>query len=328
MINKIEENVKILLKDIFKNGDTIVSYRNSGTPEIKTPLFIRNKNDIDFLTIDNFNVNNLSVYLSKFEQGEIGLAENNGRIIITTKPCDAKSIIQMISDEQIDKEKIILVVYECDGVIDLKKLSKSAGEIRQVETNEEYVNFTKLNGETGKVKLISVLLDKCLNGNCNLPYFYNYYFVGNEISFKERINKRSKPRKLIIQKLKNKEELKKMVEDEISKCIRCNACRNICPACFCSDRCVFDKPKLPVELLEKDVSLTENLLFHLIRFYHVFPNCTGCGECERVCPQGIKLNIFYKYINEIVSTEFGFIPGSTDSARQPLLSHRLGEDLV
>lgn len=328
MISKIEESIKTLLRNIFKEGDTIISYRNSGTPEISTPIFIRNKNDIDFISINNFNLNNLSTYLSKFEQGEIDLAKNSGRVIITAKPCDAKSILQMIADEQIDKEKLVLVVYDCDGAIDLEKLSKSAGEIRQVEVDEEYVSFTKLNGEIGKVELTSILQDKCFYGNCDLPYFYDYYFVGSEKQFKERIKKRRKPKELIIQKLKCKNELKSIVEKEISKCIRCNACRNICPACFCSEKCIFDKPKLPVEFLEKDVSTSENMLFHLIRFYHVFPNCTGCGECERVCPQGIKLSIFYKYINEVISSEFGYIPGSTESARQPLLSYRLGEDLV
>ena len=31
-------------------------------------------------------------------------------------------------------------------------------------------------------------------------------------------------------------------QKELSKCIRCNACRNVCPACSCR-KCVFDSNK-------------------------------------------------------------------------------------
>ena len=30
-------------------------------------------------------------------------------------------------------------------------------------------------------------------------------------------------------------------QGELSRCIRCNACRNVCPACTC-EKCVFDNP--------------------------------------------------------------------------------------
>lgn len=328
MISKIELGVKNAVKQLFKENDTIISYRNSGIPEITTPFIIRNKNDIDYLSIDNFCTNNLSVYLSKFQQSEIGALINNGRLIITAKPCDAKGVLQMISDEQIDKDKLVLIVYECDGVIDTKKLKREVGEIRQISVSNEEVNYTKLSGEEDKISIHKVLRDKCLEGSCDIPYFYDYYFVGDEKRVRERIKNIKKPHKLPIQDLKGKAELKKIIDEELSKCIRCNACRNICPACFCSERCIFDKPKLPVGFIDKDVNLNENLIYHLVRFYHVFPNCTGCEECERVCPQGIKLSLIYKYINEVLYKEFGFSAGSTDSARQPLLSYRLGEDLV
>ncbi|URW87892.1 4Fe-4S dicluster domain-containing protein [Blautia wexlerae] len=28
-------------------------------------------------------------------------------------------------------------------------------------------------------------------------------------------------------------------------------------------------------------------MFHIIRAFHVAGRCTDCGECDRVCPQGI-----------------------------------------
>jgi formate dehydrogenase subunit beta len=66
----------------------------------------------------------------------------------------------------------------------------------------------------------------------------------------------------------------------------------------------------------------------MIRFHHVAPNCTGCGECERACPKNIPLHIFYEYFNRLMEEEFDYQPGKTNDERQKLLSYNLGEDLV
>lgn len=90
----------------------------------------------------------------------------------------------------------------------------------------------------------------------------------------------------------------------------------------------MDKPKLAVPYIRKEITLHQIFLYHLIRFYHVAPNCTACGECERVCPQGIQLSIFYRYLHRMNRNEFGSEPGASDTQKQKLLSYRFGEDLV
>ena len=88
---------------------------------------------------------------------------------------------------------------------------------------------------------------------------------------------------------------------ELSRCIRCNACRNVCPACSCLT-CVFDNPKSGVDSKANTDDFEENL-FHIIRAFHVAGRCTDCGECTRVCPQNIPLHLlnrkFIKDINEL-----------------------------
>ena len=90
-------------------------------------------------------------------------------------------------------------------------------------------------------------------------------------------------------------------QKEFSRCIRCNACRNICPACTC-EKCVFDNNNLYTSQKVAETSFEESL-FHIIRAWHVAGRCTDCGECSRVCPQGIPLHLlnrkFIKDINEI-----------------------------
>ena len=78
-------------------------------------------------------------------------------------------------------------------------------------------------------------------------------------------------------------------QGELSKCIRCNAWRNVCPACSCN-KCVFDSDRFDTAQKANSDSFEEQM-FHIIRAFHVAGRCTDCGECSRVCPQGIPLHL-------------------------------------
>lgn len=326
----VNQQLISFLKQEFKPGDTIISYKESGTPGIMTPFFVQSKDEIEKITINSFCVNNLAVYLSEFFQSEYYDKTKKGRIILSVKPCDAKSVVQMISDAQISIDKILLIVLECDGVITPKQIKD--------KIQQEFVNIvTKGNNFIVTLQdkqVISIASEDLKNGKCkegllcDLPTYYDYYFIGNEKSAKADKKSKVSPEAPLIQDCISKEEYKMMIENELNKCIRCYACRNICPACFCSDKCIIDKPKLAIPFLDKEVNLANNTLFHMIRFNHVAPNCTECGECERVCPQEIKLSIFYRYFNRFMKKEFGFVPGESDLERQKLLNYRFGEELV
>ena len=110
-------------------------------------------------------------------------------------------------------------------------------------------------------------------------------------------------------------------QNEFSRCIRCNACRNVCPACTC-EKCVFDNNALYTSQKVAETSFEESL-FHIIRAWHVAGRCTDCGECSRVCPQGIPLHLlnrkFIKDINEIYGE---YQAGSDLETRPPMLTFK------
>ncbi len=64
-------------------------------------------------------------------------------------------------------------------------------------------------------------------------------------------------------------------------------------------KCVFDSTKFD-SAQKANVDSFEEKMFHIIRAFHVAGRCTDCGECSRVCPQGIPLHLFNrKFIKDI-----------------------------
>ena len=109
-------------------------------------------------------------------------------------------------------------------------------------------------------------------------------------------------------------------QKELSKCIRCNACRNVCPACSCR-KCVFDSTKFDSAQKANSDSFEEKM-FHIIRAFHVAGRCTDCGECSRVCPQGIPLHLFNrKFIKDIDQFYGEYQAGEDTDSKGPLTNY-------
>ncbi len=62
----------------------------------------------------------------------------------------------------------------------------------------------------------------------------------------------------------------------------------------------FDSNKVRQRAERRTPDSFEEKMFHIIRAFHVAGRCTDCGECSRVCPQGIRLHLFNrKFIKDI-----------------------------
>ena len=106
----------------------------------------------------------------------------------------------------------------------------------------------------------------------------------------------------------------------LSRCIRCNACRNVCPACTC-EKCVFDNDDSGIAQKAAADSFEENM-FHIIRAFHVAGRCTDCGECSRVCPQNIPLHLLNRKFIKDIDTFYGDVSGGRGH-REPRTADQL-----
>jgi len=104
--------------------------------------------------------------------------------------------------------------------------------------------------------------------------------------------------------------------NEFSRCIRCYACRNVCPACFC-ERCFVEETEPPWVL--PIPRWQDSLMFQVVRNLHVAGRCTDCGECERACPVGIPLRSLAREMYDIVGELFSYRAGM-DKEAPPLLA--------
>jgi ferredoxin len=107
----------------------------------------------------------------------------------------------------------------------------------------------------------------------------------------------------------------------LSRCIRCYACRQVCPMCYCEE-CIADKSR--PRWIGRSPTLRGNLAFHSIRAFHLAGRCTGCGECGRACPMGIPVDLISRFLTLRVEEAFDYVPGLDD--REPFFVEHTERD--
>ena len=75
---------------------------------------------------------------------------------------------------------------------------------------------------------------------------------------------------------------------QFSKCIKCYACRQVCPMCYCR-RCIVDVNQ--PQWINTSSHTLGNFEWNIIRAFHLAGRCVACGGCDRSCPVNIPLRL-------------------------------------
>lgn len=244
--------------------------------------------DYEGFVYDGFCAANLCKYM-------IAETKKEGKVLLLLKPCDSRGLALLQKEHRIKRENIYALGIPCAGKMDIGKIrAKTAGGILSVREEAETVVVRTFSGETAIPKE-AVLLDKCLacggkeHTGCDelfLSELSQETAAGDKFECVEKIERLSA------------QERFSFWRSQLSQCIRCNACRNVCPACSCV-KCVFDNSRSGMDS-KANADEFEEKLYHIIRSFHVCGRCMDCGECSRVCPQKIPLHLLNrKYIHDI-----------------------------
>ncbi|MBE7081147.1 MAG: 4Fe-4S ferredoxin [Clostridiales bacterium] len=289
----------------------VLGYKKGDLSYDITPALFTSKEQLEKeFVFNDFCAANFAKYLVKETKNQ-----TEGKVLVFLKPCDTYSFNQLLTEHRFDREKVYAVGISCDGMIDINKIKAIVGDgIISVETDEKIKVNTLYDG-VKELDKNDVLLERCANCKSKKHVAYDELLgEDGEVLDSNRFDQVAELEKM------SADERFAFWQNELSRCIRCNACRDACPACTC-EKCVFDNPNSGVENKSPANSFEEQM-FHIIRAFHVAGRCTDCGECSRVCPQHIPLHLLNrKFIKDINEFYGDYQAGAIVGSRAPLVNY-------
>jgi formate dehydrogenase (coenzyme F420) beta subunit len=295
MNDNMENTLRHKAKELLEKGDVkvVIGYGWNKRKTYITPVFITKPEDVEKLVFNPLCVNNLSLYLTKKFPDIKAL----GKPAIVAKGCDIKTIAVLISESQVKREDVVILGMACNGVVYKQELWK--GELKP-----------------------EIMPTKCHNCDVRNPHIADS-IIGEKISFTPP----DEPSGMVFDKIKELDR-KSGAErwnfwlEHFSRCVKCYACRQICPLCYC-ERCIAEK-NIP-QWIETSSHPRGNLAWNLKRAMDLSGRCTFCGECERVCPVNIPLNLVNQKLTLVVKDAFGHKAGYDEKEHPPMIVFNLDD---
>ncbi len=298
--------------------DFVLGWARGFDPLHATPVTVRTEADLEKLIFDPTCVQNLATSLYGLRGKRLG---------VVVKGCDSRSITQLLLEGLWERENLVVFGLPCDGVIDLAKVrvKLDIAEVQGVAfegEGEARIARLALPGGEKVVPLKDILADKCLR--CRYPNpVISDHLIGPELAPWE--GEDTYPDLAALEKLSTQERFD-FWKRQMSRCIRCYACRNACPLCVCKHVCLADSRE--PHWLSAESTLQEKWMFQVMHALHLAGRCTECGECQRSCPMGIPILLLKRMMNRELKAVFGYEAGISLEAVPPLHTFQMEEEKI
>ena len=306
---KLREEAARLLRE--KKVDVVIGYEPGTLPLVATPCFITVPEEADRLVFNPFCVQNLAKFVTDLiaehreAQKRLKKEEKTKKVIgIVARGCTSRSLVIQLQERQYERDEIVILGVPCQGYVDNRKLAaRLAGqEIREGKLQEDRILVKTVTGDQ-EILLADVTADNCLVCRFNNP-------VIQDMMLAEAAPARDTSKEYAqvdnLSQLPDTERWDYFVK-EMDKCIRCNACRNACPSCYC--RSCFVEQSQP-QWIGVGVDRSDSEVFQIMRLYHMAGRCVDCGSCIAVCPMNVDLRAYLKKLESDGWNLFGHRSGA------------------
>ncbi len=288
--------------------DCILGFRRGTVPMMNEPCLVTTPEEVVHLVWDS----NCGINLANF------LTDRGEKIGVIAKGCDSRNIVTHIIENKIKREQLVIIGVPCRGMIDRRRILRAApGEVLSVSETEDgiVVVGNDFKDVFQKQELLQQNCAICIHRN---PVLYDE-LAGDLVEEQKDVDRYADVRRIEEMSAGEKQA---HFQNLVSDCIRCYACRNACPLCYCPV-CFVDESR--PQWVGKSDDMTDTLTFHFLRAYHCAGRCTDCGACERVCPVGIEVRQFTKKLEKDCLELFEWEAGMSVEERPPLDTYRPGD---
>ena len=324
--SKISEKIRAQAGKLLeeKKVAAFLGYCQGSLPMTARPFVARTPEDTDKLIWNSFCVLNLANYLPELlkslepPRGPRDPAPEGPlpKVAILATGCWSRNIVIQIQENQVDRDRVVICGVGSRGMVAQAKVKKlfDGREILEVK-EEDHKLLVSGNNFNEEINRWNVVRDNCLTCIHPDPVIFDIR-IGDEAGQRKNDNPF-----IEVEKIENKStaERSQWFTDEFSSCIRCYACRNACPLCYCPT-CFVDDAK--PQWVGKSVDQVDTSIFHILRAYHCAGRCTDCGSCESVCPMGINMRILTRKLSSDVLKLYGSEAGMALDSPLPLTTYQ------
>jgi formate dehydrogenase (coenzyme F420) beta subunit len=282
------EAVKLLNEETVV---AVVGYLPGRRKNTATPALVTTADEANKLIFSPACVNNLSVYLTKAKKDVL----KKGPVAVVAKGCDMRALAGLMGESQIKREDLFIIGVACAGVF-------GSGCERGNGLDESNI--------ANKCRECAVHLPEGADVTAgSLPQLAGLTPVeAEELARIEALPQAERWR---------------FWKEHFSRCIRCMACRQVCPFCYC-EQCLCDRNR--PQAVESSPRPAGNMAWHIVRAMHLAGRCGGCAECERVCPMDIPLNLLNRRMAKELKELYDYEAGLTPQEKGPLTQYREDDD--
>ena len=301
----VAEKIREIAKRLLSEGkvDCVIGYAKGTVPMRERPYFAYTPEEAENLTWSSFCCDNLANFAIRRE----------GNFAVVAQGCVSRSLVGLIKENQVQRENLFVIGVPSPGMVDRQRVLDHIGPGRTIlEVSEEGDELVvKGRGFEERLQRGQFLRQNCYTCVQRNPVIADE-LVGSEVEGGHGgdIDKVAAP----WEKLDPDGRWQAFV-DNYKDCIRCYACRNACPLCYC--KVCFVDESMP-QWCGKTQDEADVLTYHLLRAFHCAGRCTDCGACESACPVGIKVRRLTQKIEKDIRELYGYQPGLDLESTPPM----------